>query len=73
RSDNRIQVELTEVEFEYAKKLGESYWLYIVYNISSKPRLLIIRNPAKNIRWAEVGVKRYRLIGVENHAYTEGS
>ena len=26
-------VELTETEFEYAKKFGKDYWLYIVYDI----------------------------------------
>ncbi|MEM1982521.1 MAG: DUF3883 domain-containing protein [Sulfolobales archaeon] len=71
RSDNSIQVELTEVEFKYSEMLGDGYWLYIIYNIALKPRLLIIRNPARNVRWVEVGARRYRLVGVGNHAYTE--
>lgn len=61
-----VVVELTETEFEYAKKYGNSYWIYIVYNIAEKPQLLIIRNPAKNARWAIVGVKRYVLLGLNS-------
>ncbi|WP_083836336.1 DUF3883 domain-containing protein [Desulfurococcus amylolyticus] len=63
RSENDISVELTETEFNYAKKLGDNYWLYIVFNITKEPKLVAIRNPAKNARWLEIGVKRYRLLG----------
>lgn len=73
RGDSSIQVELTEAEYRHAEELGDRYWLYIVYDIASRPRMLIIRNPAKNVKWAEVGVKRYRLAGVESHGYTESS
>ena len=63
RSESDISVELTETEFDYAKKLGDNYWLYIVFNIAKEPKLIAIRNPAKNARWLEIGVKRYRLLG----------
>jgi len=65
RWDVDITVELTEAEYEYAKKLGESYWLYIVYGLSTgNPRLLAIRDPVNRAKWSTVEVKRYRLLGV---------
>jgi superfamily II DNA or RNA helicase len=60
-----IMVELSELEYEYAKKLGNNYWLYIVYGFStSKPRLLAIRDPVNKAKWYTVEVKRYRLLGI---------
>ena len=63
RADADLKIELTEAEFEVAKRLRDRYWLYIVYNISQSPQLLAIRNPAESVRWREVGTKRYRLEG----------
>ncbi|MEM1610942.1 MAG: DUF3883 domain-containing protein [Sulfolobales archaeon] len=63
RSGNYIRVELTETEFEYAKKLGDKYWLYIVYNIAGDPQIIAIRDPVRNVRWQEIGVKRFRMLG----------
>jgi SNF2 family DNA or RNA helicase len=60
-----ITVELTETEYEYAKKLGNNYWLYIVYGFSTgNPRLLAIRDPVNRAKWSTVEIKRYRLLGV---------
>lgn len=62
RSGLDLEVELTEAEFEFAKKRGKDYWLYIVYGIDTgSPRLLAVRDPVRNMRWYEIGVKRYRL------------
>ncbi|MEM4863298.1 MAG: DUF3883 domain-containing protein [Pyrobaculum sp.] len=61
RAGPDLGIELTEAEFEVAKTLREKYWLYIVYNIGQSPQILAIRNPAENVRWREVGSKRYRL------------
>lgn len=59
-----LVVELTEPEFDYAKKLGKRYWLYIVYDIGSgKPKLVAIRDPANTVRWRTVISRRYRLEG----------
>ena len=63
RADADLRIELTEAEFEVAKRLRDKYWLYIVYNIKQSPQLLAIRNPAESVRWREVGTKRYRLEG----------
>jgi SNF2 family DNA or RNA helicase len=65
RWDVDITVELTETEYEHARKLGENYWLYIVYGLSTdNPRLLAMRDPVKRARWSAVEVKRYRLLGM---------
>lgn len=43
-------VALTENEWFKAQRLGDDYYLYIVWNaIGSNPRLIIIRNPVKNL------------------------
>jgi hypothetical protein len=66
-----LVVELTETEFEYAKKFGKDYWLYIVYDIGSgKPRLVIIRDPVNNVIWQPIPAYRYRLVGMR-HGTTE--
>lgn len=63
RAGASLEIELTEAEFELARRLGERYWLYIVYNIGEEPRVLAIRNPAESVKWLEVGSKRYKLVG----------
>jgi superfamily II DNA or RNA helicase len=61
RSGFDLEVELTEEEFKLAGKLGERYWLYIVYGIGSgSPRILSIRDPARSIEWREEVARRYR-------------
>jgi len=40
------EVALTENEFKTAGRLGNDYFLYVVYNCSSKPEIRIIQNPA---------------------------
>jgi hypothetical protein len=59
-----LVVELTEPEFNYAKKLGERYWLYIVYDIGSgRPKLVAVRDPANTVKWKTIVSRRYRLEG----------
>lgn len=58
-------VELTEAEYDFGKKAGDNYWLYIVYGFSTgNPRLIAIRDPINKAKWSVMEVKRYRLIGV---------
>ncbi|MCC6013988.1 MAG: DUF3883 domain-containing protein [Candidatus Verstraetearchaeota archaeon] len=60
-----ITIELTETEYEYAKKLSNNYWLYIVYGFSTgSPKLLAIRDPVNRAKWDIREVKRYRFLGV---------
>jgi len=61
-----LAVELTETEFEYAKKFGKDYWLYIVYDIGSgKPKLVMIRDPVNTVVWQPIPEYRYRLAGMK--------
>jgi len=65
RWEPTLVVELTETEFEYAKKFGKDYWLYIVYDIGSgKPRLVTIRDPVNNVIWQQIPTYRYRFVGL---------
>ncbi|MEM4601999.1 MAG: DUF3883 domain-containing protein, partial [Desulfurococcaceae archaeon] len=60
-----VAVELTETEYEYGKRIGNNYWLYVVYGFSTgSPRLLAIRDPINKAKWRTVEVKKYRLVGV---------
>jgi len=68
-----LVVELTQAEFEYAKKLGKDYWLYIVYDIGSgKPKLVMIRDPVANVIWKTKVDLRYELIGIKREATETG-
>ena len=66
KADNDIQVELTETEYEYARKLGKKYWLYIVYNISTKPEIKTIQDPINNVEWSEKYDKRFVVKEIKN-------
>jgi len=69
RWEPTLAVELTETEFEYAKKLSKDYWLYIVYDIGSgNPRLVMIRDPVNNVIWKPVAVYKYKLVGMKREA-----
>jgi superfamily II DNA or RNA helicase len=55
------EIALTENEFKTARRLGAEYWLYVVYNCSGTPRLLVIRDPSR-LDWKPVvQVEHYRL------------
>ena len=41
------QIALTTNEYKTAQRLGNDYWLYVVYNCASKPEVHAIRNPAR--------------------------
>jgi superfamily II DNA or RNA helicase len=55
--------ELTSYEAELAEKERERYWLYIVYNIGSKPEWVRFRDPISTMNWEafEKVEKRYIL------------
>ena len=51
----RLDIRLTEKEYEKAKELGGKYWLYLVYGVGSeKPVLLCIRDPAGRIELTRI-------------------
>jgi len=41
------EVALTTNEYKTAQRLGNDYWLFVVYNCASKPEVHAIRNPAR--------------------------
>ncbi|MEM3762032.1 MAG: helicase-related protein [Archaeoglobaceae archaeon] len=47
-------VALTPNEWFKAKRFGNDYWLYIVANALTAPKLYLIRNPAENLKVQEV-------------------
>lgn len=53
-------VALTQNEWFKAKRFGNDYYLYVVYNTSSKPELYIIQNPAEKLKPEEkIEIVRY--------------
>ncbi|RKY28141.1 MAG: helicase [Candidatus Omnitrophota bacterium] len=53
-------VVLTQNAWIKAKRFGEDYYLYVVLNVSTKPELYIVRNPAQNLSPEErIEVVRY--------------
>ncbi len=66
RANSGEFVELTPNEFLQAKRHGESYWLYIVWNCARNPHLIPIQNPAENLANAiqeQVVIEGYRVPG----------
>ncbi len=41
------EIALTANEYKTAQRLGEDYWLYVVFNCASQPRVTVIQNPAR--------------------------
>ncbi len=59
-----VYAELTNSEAELARKEGENYWIYIIYDIKGeKPKYLRFNNPLKTMNWLlkEKVEKRYIL------------
>jgi superfamily II DNA or RNA helicase len=40
------EIALTANEYKTAQRLGEDYWLYVVFNCLSQPQVTLIQNPA---------------------------
>jgi len=41
------EIALTANEYKTAQRLGDVYWLYVVFNCASKPQITLIQNPAR--------------------------
>jgi superfamily II DNA or RNA helicase len=41
------EIALTANEYKTAQRLGEDYWLYVVFNCASTPQVTTIQNPAR--------------------------
>ncbi len=67
RAADRGEVHLTPNEWRKAKRLGETYWLYVVWGCKrERPRLKMIRDPWTRLHGAArevVEVKGYRIPG----------
>ena len=47
---NETNIQLTKNEWTKAKRFQNKYWLYIIYNATTKPKLIKIQNPAKKLK-----------------------
>jgi hypothetical protein len=55
------EVALTSNEFKTAKRLGQDYWLYVVFNCASTPAVHVVRDPFR-LEWEElVKVVHYKF------------
>jgi len=41
------EIALTANEYKTAQRLGDDYWLYVVFNCVSQPKVTLIQNPAR--------------------------
>jgi Domain of unknown function (DUF3883) len=41
------EIALTANEYKTALRLGDDYWLYVVFNCASQPKITTIQNPAR--------------------------
>ena len=41
------EIALTVNEYQTAQRLGDDYWLYVVFNCASQPQVTVIQNPAR--------------------------
>ena len=65
-------IALTPNEWFMARRMGDDYWLYIVENARTSPKLHRIRNPAQRLEAEEIrGVVRY-IVRDWHIAYGEG-
>ncbi len=70
----RGPVALTPNEWLAARRLGPRYWLYIVTEALTAPRLFLIQDPASKLRpGEEVGVVRYVVAAEEWGAHAEAA
>jgi hypothetical protein len=67
------EVALTNNEWFKAKRFKEQYWLYVIANASTNPKLYIINNPSENLLINEkveivrfiVSLKEWKTKGIE--------
>jgi len=47
---NETNIQLTKNEWTKAKRFQDKYWLYIIYNATTNPKLIKIQNPTKKLK-----------------------
>jgi hypothetical protein len=55
------EIALTANEYKTALRLGDDYWLYVVFNCASEPKVTTIQNPARFDWEALSKIDCYRL------------
>ena len=56
------EIALSSNEFRTAQRLREDYWLYVVYNCATTPKLHVVRDPAAVEGWQPImAVEHYAL------------
>lgn len=58
-------IALTQNEWFKAQRFGDDYYLYVVYNAVTDPKLFIIQNPAKNLKPEEMIESVRYIINIE--------
>lgn len=58
------EIALTANEYKTAQRLGEDYWLYVVFNCASTPQVTTIQNPAR-FDWEPLSKIECYRIGAE--------
>jgi superfamily II DNA or RNA helicase len=55
------EIALTANEYKAAQRLGDEYWLYVVFNCASEPQVTAIQNPAR-LEWEALSkIDCYRI------------
>jgi hypothetical protein len=67
-----FSIRLTTNEWYKATQLGDSYWLYVVWDpLGPNPELITIRNPAKRLDYAKREVAAGRFFEIPAEAVVE--
>jgi len=67
-----FSIRLTTNEWYKATQLGDSYWLYVVWDpLGPNPELITIRNPAKRLDYAKREVVAARFFEIPAEAVVE--
>jgi hypothetical protein len=61
--------ELTENEYEAANVLASKYWLYVVEDALTEPRVKSIRDPAHTCTIIKVSKENYKVVKVLENRY----
>lgn len=57
----RSTIALTPNEYKTASRLRKDYWLYVVFDCATKPRLITVQDPCR-LRWLPImQVERYQI------------
>jgi hypothetical protein len=58
------EIALTSNEYRTAERLKNDYWLYVVYNCSSKPEIHLIQDPSR-LGWEPLVTIEHYHVGAD--------